>query len=505
MAKRQSPRFSRLIRFLTEDRSAEDEYNRLERFAHFWVLVAKSFARNRCPVRAASLSYTTLLALIPLLAVAISVTSSLLKSEGEQKIYEAVDKFVSNVIPPAELNTNGLPVSIPATNSAGAGTITNSAGVATNALPNGTAGAAENGRIVTAQKEVAKYIHNFLKNTRSGALGVTGMIVLVFIAIQMLSSVEATFNDIWGVTRGRSWVWRIVLYWATITLGPLLLIGALGLVGGSHAQAVRNFAGRLPVIGTLVFDLLPMIVLWLMFALAYLLIPNTKVRFGAALVGAVVGAVLWHLNSVFGFLYVSRVVTNSKIYGSLGLIPVFMAGLYLFWLILLFGSQVAYAFQNRKAYSQEKLVENVNQRGREFIALRLMTCIGQRFQHGDRAITLQEISVQLGIPTRLAQQVLRILLGARLVSEIAGAEPAYTPGRPLDAINAYDVLQAMRAGGGQEFHLRGGPTRAEVYGEFARIEEAERAAASSVTMLALINRLPERRGITAPNEEEPAD
>ena len=507
MAKKQSPHLSRFVKMLTEDRSAEDEYNRLERFAHFWVLVGKSFVRNRCPVRAASLSYTTLLALIPLLAVAISVTSSLLKNEGEQKIYEAVDKFVSHVIPPAELNTNGLPIALTLTNSAaGSVTVTNSAGTVTNAATsNGTVVVAENVRIVTAQKEVAKYIHNFLKNTRSGALGVTGMIVLVFIAIQMLSSVEATFNDIWGVTRGRSWVWRIVLYWATITLGPLLLIGALGLVGGSHAQAVRNFAGRLPVIGTLIFDLLPMIVLWLMFALAYLLIPNTKVRFGAALVGGIVGALLWHLNSVFGFLYVSRVVTNSKIYGSLGLVPVFMAGLYLFWLILLFGSQVAYAFQNRKAYSQEKLVENVNQRGREFIALRLMACIGQRFQHGNQAITLQEISLQLGIPTRLAQQVLKVLLGARLVNEIAGAEPAYTPARPLDAMNAYDVLQAMRAGGGQELHLRDGPVRAEVYGEFARIEEAERAAAASVTMLALVNRLPERKGIVAPKETKQAD
>ena len=90
------------LKFLTGVHTgAEGEFSRLERFAHFWVLVGNSFVRNRCPVRAAALSYTTLLALIPLLAVAISVTSSLLKSEGEEKIYEAIDKFVSNVMPPA--------------------------------------------------------------------------------------------------------------------------------------------------------------------------------------------------------------------------------------------------------------------------------------------------------------------------------------------------------------------------------------------------------------------
>jgi len=507
--------FSRLLKILSDIRAgtvgewhrAESEFSRLERFVHFCVLLWTSFVRNRCPVRAAALSYTSLLALIPLLAVAISVTSSLLKSEGEQKIYEAIDKFVSDVMPPARLDTNspraaltigpGLSIALTQTNSQPVITTTNSPVIATNetlATPGG------NTRIVTAQKEAAKYIHDFVQNTRSGTLGVTGMVLLVFIAIQMLASIEATFNDIWGVTQGRNWVWRTVLYWATITLGPLLLTAALGLAGGPHWQAAKKLADQMPLIGGFIFKLLPVVVLWLAFTLVYLLVPNTKVHFNAALIGGIVGGSLWHLNNVFGFLYVSRVVTNSEIYGKLGLIPVFMAGLYLSWLILLFGAQVAYAFQNRRAYLQDKLVENVNQRGREFIALRLMTCIGQRFQRAQPPITLQQISLELEIPTRLTQQILHTLLAARLVSEIAGAEPAFTPARPLEAITAFHVLHAMRAGSGQELSVRDGPVRAEVYGEFARIEEAERQAASSVTMLALINRLPARPEISAPRK-----
>ena len=105
--------FERLIKILTGIHTgAEGEFSRLERFAHFWALAVRSFVRNRCPVRAAALSYTSLLALIPLLAVAISVTSSLLKSEGEEKIYEAIDKLVSNVMPPAGSNTNAASVSL---------------------------------------------------------------------------------------------------------------------------------------------------------------------------------------------------------------------------------------------------------------------------------------------------------------------------------------------------------------------------------------------------------
>jgi membrane protein len=178
-----------------------------------------------------------------------------------------------------------------------------------------------------------------------------------------------------------------------------------------------------------------------------------------------------------------------------------MIGLYFSWVILLFGAQVAYAWQNRHSYLQEKLVENVNQRGREFIALRLMTLIGQRFQHGEPPATLQQISAELGIPTKLIQQILQPLLAARLVTEIAGAEPAYLPARPLDAINAHHVLRAVRAGSGSDIATRDEPARAEVLGEFAKIEEAERDAASRITMLALVNRAQKQIGDAAPKSK----
>jgi membrane protein len=497
--------FSRLVKILTGAYSgAEGELSRLERFAHLCALVIRSFVLNRCPIRAAALSYTTLLALIPLLAVAISVTSSLLKTQGEDEIYAAIDKLVSSIMPPAtaktdsqgtSLNLSPISITLTPTNSVVSKALTNSI-----PITNTIAGATENpgGETpiisVNAQKEAAKSIHEFVQNTQSGALGMVGMLLLVFVAIRMLANIEATFNDIWGVTRGRNWLSRIVLYWATITLGPLLLVAAVGLAGSSHLQAAKSFISQSSFIGGLIFEFLPLILLWLLFALIYQLVPNTKIHFGAAFIGGMVGGSLWHLNNVFGFLYVSRVVTNSKIYGSLALVPVFMVGLYFSWLILLFGAQVAYAWQNRQSYLQDKLVENVNQRGREFIALRLMTLIGGRFQHGEPAATLQQISVALGIPTKLVQQVVQPLLAARLVTEVAGAEPAYLPARPLDAISAHHVLRAVRAGSGQDIATRDEPSRAEVLGEFAKIEEAERAAASSVTLLALVNRAQKQIG-----------
>jgi membrane protein len=503
---------------------AGDEPSGAYKFLHFWVLVVKSFGRNRCPVRAAALSYSTLLALIPILAVALGVTSSLLKDEGEDRIGQFIGRFVASVIPPADTTTNApaghyskpptpLPpnveadpprdsetnsrISLESSNVAAAGlTNVQSETAGETATTSASDDESTETQMSAAQRVAAREINSFIQSTRSGTLGVTGTVVLIFVAIRMLSRIEETFNDIWGVTCGRSWPMRIVMYWATITLGPILLAAALGLSGGAHFEATRGFFTDMPIVGNLVLPSLTLIIIWVAFAMFYKAVPNTKVAFSAALVGGCVAGTLWHLNNVFGFLYVSRVVTNREIYGSLGLVPVFMAGLFVSWIIMLFGAQVSYAFQNRALYLQNRLAENVNQRGKEFVALRLMTCIGQRFQRGMPPPSVQVMSEELGIPSRLIQQVLQTLVAAHLVLEIAGADPAYTPARPLEDITAHHLLQAMRATQGQELKTRNEPIRAEVYGEFARIQEAEKQAASALTMLALVTRAQARLELT---------
>jgi len=500
--------FERLAKILTGIHTgAEGELSRLERFVHFWALAVRSFVRNRCPVRAAALSYTSLLALIPLLAVAIGVTSSLLKSEGEEKIYQAIDKFVGDIVPPAGSTTNAPPVSTKLSSGVpvASGPTNLEATVApTNFVAETNQTVAATGGddwAVNTQKKAARSIREFIQTTRSGTLGVAGTVLLIFVVFALLGRIEETMNDVWGVSRSRNWLTRIEHYWFAIGLVPTLLVAGLILASGPRFAGVRHFVESMPLVSGVVFNFFPLVLLWLAFAFFYKIMPNTRVCFNAALVGGIVGGSLWYLNNVFGFLYVSRVVSNSKIYGSLGLVPVFMIGLYFSWLILLFGAQVAYAFQNRSVYLQEKLAENVNQRGREFIALRLMTGIGQLFQRGLPPATIQEISTELGVPSRLAQQILQTLLAARLVTEVGGAEGAYVPARPLESINAYQILYAMRTGAGQELPMRDEPARAEVYGEFARIEEAERQAASSVTMLALVNRAHARLEIAAPRSE----
>ncbi len=494
-----SKRFPRLIKILSGAvANAEGEIFQLEgwveRFAHFWSLVIRQFIRNRSFVRASALSYSTLIALIPLLAVALGVTGSLLKGQDEAQFQHVVEKMVAAITPPASMDTNFSAVVTPGSNSVSlvitniSATMNVSGMVET--VTNLTTVPPPAVVTVNAQKEIANEIWIFVQNTQSGTLGATGVVLLIFVAVSLLGRIEETFNDIWGVNRGRNWLHQMQLYPTAIMLGPLLLITALGLAGGAHFQLVKAFITHTPIVGKLIFNLLPLLVLWLAFALIYLILPNTKVKFSAAFLGGAVAGTLWHLNNVFGFLYVSRVVTNSKIYGSIGLVPVFMMGVYFSWVILLFGAQVAYVFQNRSAYLQTRLADNVNQRGREFVALRLMISLGRRFQTGQRPATIFQLSAELGIPSPLTQSVLRTLAYTRLVTEVAGVETAFVPARPLDAINAYDILLAMRTGTGQDLPRCEEPELAGIYGEFARIERAERETASAISLLDLTNRLP---------------
>jgi len=510
-----SNRISRLLKILVGAVADADEIfqleGRLERFVHFCALVARQFIRHRCFVRASALSYTTLLALIPLLAVTLNVASSLLNREGEEKLTQFVEKSVSSLAGPAVIPTNTPPpgsYSLPAetTNSVEKHRYTDEdvdntlpAAISVSSAPP----VAGSSATVNTQAEVARWIHDLVEKTSNGALGIFGMIGLIITSISLLRGIEETFNDIWGVTRGRNWLLQIMLYWTIITLGPVLLSTALAFSSSAYLQHTRHFMESSWFFAPVVKHLLPIAALSLMLGLFYKLTPNTKVEFSAAIIGGFCAGATWHFYNQLSFVLASRALSANKLYGSIFLFVLLMLGLYFLWVIILFGAQIAYAYQNRTAYLQDRLAENVNQRGREFVALRIMACLGQRFYRAQRPATVLQISSELGVPSRLTQSVLRTLSATQLVSEVSGAEAAFVPARPLEAITAYDILNAMRTGTGQELAMSEAPELAEIYGEFARIERAERNAAGGVSLLTLASRMSPRPALVEPKTVEP--
>jgi len=456
MANASWARLQRIRDFLDEAKLAGQDQGKVpwwRRSIHYWILVGRSFVRNRAPVRASALAYTTLLALIPILAMVVSLSTAFLKNDGENPIYKLIDQLVSTMAPQLALSQD--PDSIEATRN---------------------------------RQAVVQNILAYVNNMNSGKLGATAGIALVFVGISLLSTIEATFNDMWGVTRGRTWLSRIVQYWAALTLGPLFLLTALGLTTSAQFGAVRHIIEEAPFLGAFVFKMLPFVVLTFALTLFYKLIPNTRVLWTAAFMGGLVGGVALQANSMFSVIYLSKVVSYSKVYGSMGAVPIFLIGMYFSWLIVLFGAQVGYAYQNRLAYLQEREAESVNQQGREFVALRLMTYIAQQFEAGQKPPSRIEMSQALGVPSQLAAQVLMPLVAGKLLIEVQGEETGYAPARPVEKISVEHILCNLRAGQGRELATTDDPARAVVREQYERVLLAEMQVANAVNLRALATR-----------------
>ncbi len=435
---------------INEDAVAEAE-SRLgwpQRFAHFWILVGQMFLRNRGPVRAASLAYTTLLALVPLLAISLSVATLFLpRKEGERRatLVAWIEEGVIRAAPILGLSGDG--------------------------------GQAQ-------RAEVADKIVGFVERIHLGGITATAAAGLIVVAIGLLRTIEVAFNDIWGVPKGRTLLMSVVFYWAVITLGPAVLLvtkGAkiLSLVA-DHSSALQGHLVGQWILSLTIF--ISPALMALAFGALYLWMPNTRVQWRAALVGGAVASALWTLNNQLSSLYHSKVLTYNAIYGSLGALPLFLFGVYFTWMIVLLGAQVAYVYQNRKAYLQERVAGRVHQQAREFAGLRLMTRIAREFTLGRPPTTAAQLSEDLGIPPNLAKELLRLLNHSSLLTETRGSETSYLPSRPLDQISVRDVLQALRCGSGSDLATTSDHERVVVSQTLREIGAAADAKSSTVTL-----------------------
>lgn len=367
---------------LTENISPRPVIHRLRTVVYFFVLVWRGFVVNRCPIRAAALSYTTLLALVPLLAVGVSVSKNFLHESSSEFVPRLMDKlFESVALTPDD----------------------------------------------EARQEATEKIQTFIDNINTGTLGTVGTVLLVFVTLQLLATIEQTFNDIWGIEQGRSFWKRIVYYWATVTLGPVLLFVAVYWTGR------REFS-----------QLLPYAVLWLAFSLMYALMPNTQVRPAAAIAGGLFAGTLWQVNSWLSTLYVSRAVSFHQIYGTLGVLPVLLVGLYFSWMIVLLGAQVAYAAQNVRAYLQQRAGERIDQRGKELLACRAVYAACECFLQNRPPPTVEDIAERTGAPPQWLNQLIHRLHEQKILTRSGDDASGVVPARPPESITLADVVQAVR-------------------------------------------------------------
>lgn len=451
----------------TDGKGVTEDYiasSRLRSAVHFCVIVVRGFLWNRCPIRAAALAYTTVLALVPMLVVVFSVSAAFAQKESDG-LRNWVDKFIEQSVPQLKQMKEVGP----------------------------------DGVEVETYQKVLDWLFSRLESIQAGGLGISAAVLLTFVTISLLSTIEGTLNDMWGVKSGRSWAARIVQYWAAITLGPMVLLAAAGATSLNQLPFFQAFLAQIGrhlswLVQTSTAVLIPLLFLSTALGVFYLLMPNTKVHWKAAMVGGLVAGFLAWLNNQLSIQYSSRVLRDQSLYGSVAAIPLILFGMYISWLIVLLGAQVSYAYQNRRAYLREKQAENVNEHGRERIALRLMTRIGERFERGGRPPSAHEMAEAMRLSRQLVGHILNSLVKAGLLTEVAGRDTGYTPARPLARITAHDILHALRSGEGVELPEDNDAAQEVVRAEFERIHSLEREAATAVTLQTLVDRAGRQNG-----------
>jgi membrane protein len=458
-------RLQREVRTLLRDEYHPDpaQEPRWRHFASFWVLVFRSFARNQCSGWASALAYSSLLAFVPLLAVGIGIATSLLKAEDEQ-IKSWIHEVLLNVAPQIMRSED----------------------------------------VAETREDVINYVVNTIQNVQSGAVGVVGAIGFLTMILFLLIRIEETLNTIWGVSQGRTWYARLVNYWAAISLLPLLLVAAI-LSSTSLHFGDTTWIQNLPLVGQFLVKLIPLPILTAACALFYAFMPKARVHWQAALVGGLVAGILWILNVELSALFVAQIARNQTVYKSLAAVPAALAALYFFWLLLLFGAQVTYCFQNRKTYRAAKEVERVHQEGREFVALRVMIEVGLAFATGSPPPTTDVLAERLEVPGELISRTTSVLLRTRLLAEVTIDEEdgAFLPARPLDAIRVSDIIQAMRRGIGGRLPTRADPSRAAAEETLSRIALAEQQAGARTLADLVADRLNAERQAEAADPREP--
>jgi membrane protein len=310
--------------------------------------------------------------------------------------------------------------------------------------------------------DLVALINGFIKGARSSTVGVLGALSLVLIVLFLFKSIEDVFNDIWGVRRGRTLLRRVAFYWTLLTLGGLLFFAAVALLAAG--EFVNLLVGKVPIGIAMAhlarWSLPPLSFVFLVGVLAafYRAIPNTRVRWSAALTGAVAVALLLTANNYVQFLYLRRVLLAKSLFGSLGIIPVLMFGLYVFWMIVLIGGQISYAVQNVDVRNSKLAWGNLSAANRERLSMAVLMVICRRFREGKPPVSAAELSEATRLPTQILNECLNRVVDLGFVAPVprgpgeAETDALYRPALPLGQITllkfkaAADNLGADPAG-----------------------------------------------------------
>jgi len=405
---------TRVLEYLKTDiwKLEETEKPLLQRFAirilRILLLAFHGFTEDRIPLRASALTFYSLLSIVPVLAMAFGVA----KGFGFEETLQA---FILEKL--------------------------------------------------EGQEEVARQVVDFaeklLENVKGGLVAGIGLVILLYTVLKILSHIESSFNDIWGVEKSRSFLRQITDYFSIMFIGPIFFIVSSALsvfltTGAREAtQRIWLFAAVSPAI-LLSLKLLPILLLWVLFTILYLFMPNTRIKFIPALIAGIITGLLLEF---FQGMYIDFQVGVAKynaIYGSFAALPLFFIWIQFSWIIVLLGAEIAYACQNHDSHRFEKKIQSISQSTKKLLSLRVVHFLVSHFSGSKASWRTEEISQALEIPGYLVRDVLRELEAAGIVSRLVpdDNEPAaFQPAKDPDILTIKSVIDALDQRGNNDLFL----------------------------------------------------
>ena len=406
------------------------------RIVQFVQATWSQLSRDKVIIRASGLAYSTLLAAVPLVAVGFALFSAF---GAFDDVKQKVQDF---------LFTQFLP---------------------------------------TSQDEILQYFNQFAEG--ASKLGLIGFLFLVLASILLLDNIESNFNQIWHVTTRRKFIAKITSYTSVLVFGTLLLGTSITISARIKAMLFRDIPfdpGTLEKLGTWFF---PLFFTFLAFWLMYLVIPFTRVKIKSALVGAVFGSILWELGKNFFATSVGTSVRYSTIYGSLAVIPIFLIWLYITWIIVLLGLEIAFTHQHFAALVRSKAAGERDECDRVPTGLQLFLLVAKRFHEGKDPPTADELSRRFLVATGSVDSHLERLEAAGLVRRVAigNGDEGVVPARSLAEVRVAQVIAAFIPMGEEEIRQR--PIELKVEDIVSNFRDAGFEAIGDTTFLELVGRL----------------
>ncbi|WP_321436927.1 YihY/virulence factor BrkB family protein [uncultured Bacteroides sp.] len=369
------------------------------------ILAVRRFTTDRITDKASALTYSTLLSIVPLLAILFAIA----RGFGFDHMME-------------EQVRSGL------------------------------------GSQEVATETILNFVESYLKQTKSGIFVGVGLVLLLWTVVNLTANIELTFNNIWQVKKQRTLYRKITDYFSMFLLLPILIVvsGGLTIFMSTMIKSMEGFVVLAPVMKVLV-RMIPFILTWFMFTALYIFMPNTKVKFKHAFISGIIVGTTYQ---AFQFLYINGQISVTKynaIYGSFAAIPLFLLWLQISWTICLFGAELTYAGQNIRNFNFEKDAKNISRRYRDFLSILIMSIICKRFEKGEMPYSAEEISLEYRIPIRLTNRILGLLQEINLVHEtIADTKSEnimYLPSIDINKINVALLLERIDTNGSEDFKI----------------------------------------------------